>query len=354
MTLVFLYFEKKQLGENFFYDPLEKQSSSVPFLTETELSNALPYNHASSLTALGEKWVAWVGGKAELDPGIQLYVAKEDNEEKFDVKPFLDKKRVEQDENRYLRSLGNPVVLQYAGKLWIFFASTLGGWSTASLQYIVSEDDGLTWSKARVLKLSPWLNFSKGLKGSPVFFQDGTLGLPIYTEFLDYRGELLRLNAAGQIVSLQRLSWNGQALQPVVIPTQPRQAIALMRQTHSPLKKLFATQTQDGGQTWSKPFSTEIDNPDSAVTGIKLEGNQFLVVGNQQDRQSLDFMLLDKNLKKQCSWPFKTAPGGNIAYPFLVRDGQDFWLSYTFNSQIRVAHFNQAWLIAEGEKHCPS
>lgn len=148
---------------------------------------------------------------------------------------------------RYVKKLGNPVAHRAPdGTLWLFYVTvSLGGWAGSSITAITSTDDGSTWSPARRLITSPFMNISTLVKGTPILYDDGSTGLPVHHEFIGKFGELLRISNEGEIIDKQRLSSGRSSLQPVVLIKTPQQAQALMRYAGASPMRVIATTTND-------------------------------------------------------------------------------------------------------------
>ena len=196
---------------------------------------------------------------------------------------------------RYVKKLGNPVAQRAAdGTLWLFYVTvSLGGWAGSSITAITSKDDGASWSPARRLITSPFINISTLVKGTPFMYSDGTMGLPVYHEFIGKFGELLRINSSGEIVDKQRLSSGKSTLQPVILIKNPQQALVLMRRSGTSPKRVIATATDDAGQHWSVPMNTMLANPDAAITGMALlDGKILLALNNiEEGRDALSLVI---------------------------------------------------------------
>ena len=134
--------------------------------------------------------------------------------------------------HRYVAKLGNPVVGRAAdGTLRLFYVTvSLGGWAGSSITTMSSNDEGATWSVPQRLITSPFINISTLVKGTPFLYADGTMGLPVYHEFVSKFAEILRLDDAGRVIDKQRLARGGQGtLQPVVMVRSPSEALVLTR-----------------------------------------------------------------------------------------------------------------------------
>lgn len=303
---------------------------------------------------------------------------------------------------RYVKKLGNPVAQRAPdGTLWLYYVTvSLGGWAGSSITAITSKDDGATWSPARRLITSPFINISTLIKGTPFMYGDGTMGLPVYHEFIGKFAELLRIAGSGEIVDKQRLSSGKSTLQPLMLIKDPQQALVLMRRSGASPKRVIATTTDDAGQHWSLPAKTALANPDAAISGAVLPDGRILVVLNDIE-EGRDVLSLAVSADAGATW--KTvyqledqhgqatdpvhylqvagesarASDANISdaanyagsarrnkceaercmfefsYPYLIQaKNGDFHLVYTWNrSFIKHARFTRAWLDQQMEKN---
>ena len=199
--------------------------------------------------------------------------------------------------NRYIAKVGNPVVARAAnGELWLFYVTvSLGGWAGSSITLITSADDGEHWSAPRRLITSPFLNISTLVKGAPFFYADGTMGLPVYHEFVTKFAEILRLDQTGKVIDKQRLAAGSQGtLQPVVLVQSAQQALVLNRYAGKDAeKRVISIATSDGGWHWQTPQKSALRNPDAALTALVLDDGKLLAVLNDQEhgRESLSLQL---------------------------------------------------------------
>jgi len=258
---------------------------------------------------------------------------------------------------RYLRKLGNPVVgRDRNGRLWLFFVSvSVGGWGGSAINLTVSEDEGENWSAPRRLIASPFFNISTLVKGSPLQFADGTIGLPVYHEMLGKFGELLRLDAEGHAIRKTRLSWGRTSLQPVIVPRSETEAVGFMRYAGDPPNRVLMIRTTDSGATWTPPVKTSLPNPNAAVSGVLLANGPLLLALNnvEENRESLS---LASSTDFDNTWRIAHEFEGDssslqpswreYSYPWIMQDGAgDVHLLYTWGrTRIKHVHFNPAWL----------
>jgi len=368
--------------------------------------------HAASLVELGDGRVRafWFAGSKEGAEDVEIRSAVFDTIKKTWSTEQLIVNRLNTENSllRHVRKLGNPVSVRTPdGRLWLFYVTvSLGGWAGSSITYMTSTDDGMTWSSSSRLITSPFLNISTLVKGTPFLYEDGTIGLPVYHEFIGKFGELLQIGNGGEIIDKQRLSFGQNTLQPVILIKNTQHALALMRHSGVGPKRVMATTTDDGGKSWSSTVSTMLSNPDSAISGLRLNDGSVLVVLNNSEtgRDSLSLAISqdeggswrtiyqledqrgstiepEKFAHRASELAKSTDPGivdattygesaksskcdaqicrFEFSYPYLLRtqDG-DFHVVYTWNrSHIKHVRFSSAWLnnqirtSVDGELH---
>jgi len=364
--------------------------------------------HAASLVELknGNLRAFWFSGSREGARDVEIHSAVFDpKSNKWSAEQVVATRQdTEKSVLRYVSKLGNPVCARASdGKLWLFYVTvSLGGWSGSSLTMKTSSDEGKTWSAAQRLVTSPFLNVSTLLKGTPFFYKDGTVGLPVYQEFIQKFAEILHFDRNGNVIDLQRLSaGKDEGLQPVILAKSTFEALALMRNSgEKEPQHVLAVSTKDGGRHWTTPQKLPLLNPDSALSVIVLPDRRILAVVNNQKRQGIskgrDALALMISADDGKSWKMvyrlenqlaarenplnkttylnnvrkqllQLAPdsqreeyaqstasamcigddcGFEYSYPYLIqtRNG-DFHLAYTWNrSFIKHVWFNQAWI----------
>ncbi|OZA41460.1 MAG: hypothetical protein B7X83_02260, partial [Polynucleobacter sp. 17-46-58] len=261
-----------------------------------------PSVHAASLIALKDGAVRafWFAGSREGAPDVVI------NSSVFDPRaarwsaPTVVMSRVSAEKglSRYIAKLGNPVPARMAdGRMQLFFVTvSIGGWAGSSISSVISDDEGLTWTKPQRLIASPLINLSTLVKSPALQFSDGRLGLPAYHEWIGRFGELLRIQD-GQIIDKRRMSSGRGAIQPVVFVDNAQEASAFFRQTRpsSQVKQIPVSETKDAGQTWKIAKDLEIPNPNAAVASLTLsDGTRLMVLNNIEVGRSRLVMVMRK------------------------------------------------------------
>lgn len=243
----------------------------------------------------------WYGGSREGAQDVQLYKSIFRKNEAgyghwYNISPITSPGKTQQDTQRYVRKVGNPVIAQWPnGELWIIYVTTsMGGWAASNLNLITSTDNGAHWSPAKRLVTSPFFNLSTLVKGAPFFYADGSLGVPVYHEFAGKFGEILRIARNGTILDKQRLSVQREGIQPVVLIEDQDNATALLRYSGNQVPpRALKTHTASTITNWAPSTATEIPNPNSAIAALTLKNDRFLAVLNDtdKDRERLSLML---------------------------------------------------------------
>lgn len=333
-----------------------------PTYSASFASNALTKEvHSAGATELtnGDIRAVWYGGSREGHADVAIYTnvwnasSKTWGQEHIAV----DVRATRMGAKRYARKLGNPVITRGPdNSLWLFYVSAVGGWATSGINLSISRDEGESWGAPRRLISSPFLNFSTLVKGNPIHFTDGSIGLPIYHEFLAKFGELLRLDTEGNIIDKTRLSSGRDALQPIILPYSEKTALSLLRYAGDPPNRILAQYSDDSGLSWPPPAKIDLPNPNAAIAGISInDGKQLLMVFNN-DPDERDHLSLARSNNQVASWEvihefeqWDSALQGKkqgYSYPSLIQASNgDFHLLYSWNVQkIKHVHFNQAWL----------
>jgi predicted neuraminidase len=242
--------------------------------------------HSSSITTLpgGDLLSVWFAGTREGAADVQIRAARfnASKGEWSDEEVLATRELTRAAVGKPIRKLGNPVIARAPDeRLWLFYVSvSLGGWAGSAINVMVSEDQGITWSKPRQLITSPFVNISTLVRSAPVFHQDGSIGLPVYHEFLGKFPEYLYLNADGRVVDKFRMADGANSLQPTVVPLDERNAIALLRYAGKERGHVLATVTADAGQTWSEERPVAPWNPNSSLAAVRSHRDTLLVAQN--------------------------------------------------------------------------
>lgn len=246
-----------------------------------------PLVHAASLVELpnGDLRGFWFAGSREGAADVCINSARliSQTGEWTDEHIVIGREWLETQWGRPIRKLGNMVpVLEPDGSIRMFLvAVSFGGWAAGRVVVLRSTDEGANWAFEGELKTSPFLNISNLVKTPPVRYQDGTIGLPVYHEFLGKFGELLRIDQQNRLLSKSRIGHGRKAIQPVLLVTSPQHVEAFfrpVRETHN--NKVYISKSNTAGRSWQPLKKSELDNPGSALGGVALSSDHWLLAGN--------------------------------------------------------------------------
>lgn len=341
-------------------------SASRPFYRPQLLPNNTTRSvHSATAAEIsgGRLRAFWFGGSREGASDVAIYTSVFSPPEKAWIpeRVLVTRESAQRHLQRYVRKLGNPAVSSdRSGRLWLFFVSaSVGGWAGSAINLMVSEDEGETWSPPRRLVTSPFFNISTLVRGSPLQFADGTIGLPVYHEMAGKFAELLRLDAEGHAIGKTRLSWGRSSLQPVIVPWSETDAVGFMRYSGDPPGRVLMVHTGDAGAHWSPPVKTVLPNPNAAV-GAVLLANGPLVLAFNNSQENRDDLSLAYSKDRGNTWNIARRLEGGAAspkasmpeysYPWIMQDrAGNVHLLYTWGrTHIKHVHFNVAWL--EGKR----
>jgi len=128
-----------------------------------------------------------------------------------------------------------------------------------------------------------------------------------------------------------------------------------MRYAGDPPNRILVQYTDNAGLNWPYPKKSNLPNPNAAITGLSINGGKLLLLVFNNDAEERDHLSLAKSENDGTTWQvihtFDKSSGAEgkkegFSYPSLIQaKNGDFHLFYTWNqSDIKHAHFNQAWL----------
>ena len=281
--------------------PLRQRSPDGRFEFDARFVSSAPGQavHAASLVELrdGRLRAVWFSGSREGagDVAVKTSVMDAASLRWSEETTLFNRKQLQQDLWRYVKKIGNPVIARMPdGSLVLWMVNvSVGGWAGSSISWARSMDDGDSWSPARRLVTSPFINISTLVKGAPVYYQNGQFGLPVYHEFVTKFAEILHLGSQGQVIDKVRIPGSQNSLQPVVLVSSARQAQVYMRSGSS--TAVMASETVDAGKTWSATHATSWPNPDSALAGVVTAAGQQWLALNPKPKNREMLALLHAN-----------------------------------------------------------
>jgi predicted neuraminidase len=166
-------------------------------------------------------------------------------------------------------------------------------------------------------------------------FTDGTLGLPVYHEWMGKFGELIRLDD-GRVIDKRRMSSGRALLQPIVFIDTPEKAVAYFRQARSAgPARIASALTENAGQSWASGPDLGLANPNAAIAGLQLANGDRLIALN--DLESARYRLV-----------LAIAPAGTSKWNVIAELESDQTL---VNGLYREFSYPSLLLGANGEVH---
>lgn len=327
----------KQSVIDYRFEVAKPTSISTPLEMHTVTTlNAGHYNHASTMVSDGNKlFVAWYAGSRETAPDVSIYLAIAEINAHGDLtfsapKALITRAQYQKILGKNIHTLGNPILWQQNGQLYLYFVSTSGGWATSSINFMYSDDNGKTWSDPTIILNSIVFNYSTLTRGNPLPLVNGNFAIPMYHELGQKYGQFLVFNPQGELIAEHDMPRNGFTLQPMVVPLNENDAIAFLRRTKNSVAKIFITHTQDGGASWAKESPIALDNPDSGLAAIATQQGILIAFNNSTlDRHNLSFALLQPPYENGEVIGTMQQAGEQFSYPYFIQYQGKLYMSYT-------------------------
>lgn len=306
---------------------------------------------------------AWFGGTREGAADVSLYQSDwYANVSWLPAREIMTRQQAQSELGRNIRKLGNPLIVSEPGRLHLFFVSvSYGGWAGSAINRTTSTDGGKYWLPSQRIVTSPFFNLSTLVRNPGTWLDDGSLGLPVYHEFVNKHGEWLRLDPEGRVLAKERMPMPRATLQPAVVALDSQRAVAALRDAGPGENHVQWSETQDAGRTWHAASARTIPNPNSAVAMIGLRDGSLLMAGNPIGGNRNQLALL-RSTDQGSTWTLvrmveqSANDKDEFSYPTLLQDRTGvIHLVYTHLRQgIRHARFTQAWLNSPGNPNVPA
>lgn len=354
--------------------PLRAVAARLPAgFVWSDLPRPTPSAHAATLTevlpakgapeAPTRLMAAWFGGTREGAADVSLYQSDWTVGHAWQpATELMTRQSVQAQMGRNIRKLGNPLLMAEPGRLHLYFVSvSYGGWAGSAINRSLSTNGGQSWSVPKRLIASPFFNLSTLVRNPGVWYTDGSLGLPVYHEFINKHGEWLHLAADGRVLDKSRMAMPRATLQPAVVALTETHAVAALRDAGPGDNHVQWSESLDGGQSWSQQSAREIPNPNSAAAMIGLQDGTLLMACNPISGNRNRLSLL-RSTDRGLTWSLvrvveeSADDRDEFSYPALLQDRQGhIHLLYTWKRQgIRHASFTQAWLNQPGNPIIPA
>lgn len=358
----YLFFFQKENTAPLFAQQVRIQSGEIPVFIKNDLPqiSQAPSVHSASITQLANQamFAVWFAGSGEGKPDVQIFGSfYHPSSNTWSIpQSVLTRQKLIADSRHFIKKLGNPVIYRSANNdLHLFVVGvSFGGWATSKIYHYISRGEKINFTYAGVLQLGALMNLSHLVRSNPVGLEDGGFYLPVYHELARKYPLIVRFDANGKMLRVQKIIDENGQLQPSLVPLDTKECLAVFRNANDgPMKMQFC---YSGGLIWDRPILTQIVNEGSSVASFKLNGQIFLIYNTreknpEESRGTLALAILDKTQWKQIAildvarGVRENGKSVEVSYP-NVYVGQNFVdLVYTNNrTQISHIRLNQKWL----------
>jgi predicted neuraminidase len=316
-----------------------------------EFDEAHPHCHCSVIQELPnrELMAVWYAGKNEAHKTVGL---------KASWKPlkggqWTPPQMIHKTPNR---PDGNEVIIYYQGKLYLYFNtvfSRLFPWQNVRLFQKTSEDMGRTWSEPRLIL------DTKGytVRTKPIIVKDHLI-IPTGREYiLTSSGQMLiTTDGINHHLSGEIKLPKGNCHQPAVCQLADGSLLTYLRTDQN---YIYASKSQDLGETWDIAKQTQFYNPNSALDFVRTDKGEILLVWN--NNPNLGGMMKSRKVihiayspDEGKTWPIvkeieRDDLNGRFAYPAIIQGGDGlFHLTYTNRRKnITYVKFDLEWVKAK-------
>jgi predicted neuraminidase len=298
-----------------------------------------PECHASTVEFSDNRiWAAWFGGVHERHPNVGIWLSHNDNG--IWSQPVEVATGFVSDDERY--PLWNPVLWNFNGKKLFLFYKMGPSPSTWWGMYLVSTDNGNTWSEPRRIP-DPFVG---PIKNKPVLLSNGKLLCPSSSEHDGWKTHF-------ELFDPESERWEAFAeppqqgdfasIQPTVYQHKDGSLQALMRTKEGVMAETWSS---DMGKSWTKLETGPLPNNNSGFDGVTLSDGTFLMVFNPTGkseehwggaRYPLVVGISEDGKEWQQILTLEEGPG-EFSYPAVIQspDGK-VHITYTHN-RLKVAY----------------
>ena len=309
--------------------------------------------HASTIVKLpnGNIACAWFGGEKEGSGDTAIWIAI--NENCRWSKPMKLYDNIDQPH-------WNPVLFRKNdGELLLFYkvGHKISEWYTLLR---TSKDNGYTWSNP--IELVPGDRGGRGpVKNKPIYLSDGSILAPCSTEnngrwiaFTDksfnngktwYKSNDIVLELEKNLgnkevgdynIPVSEQSFFGRGIiQPTIWESNPGNIHMFLRSSEG---KIYRSDSNDYGITWTKPYATTLPNNNSGIDVIKLKDGTLILAYNPIDINwgQRTPLVLSTSYDNGYTWKdtyILEDGSGEYSYPAIIEENEYIYVSYTWKRE---------------------
>jgi predicted neuraminidase len=321
-------------------------------------STSFPESHASTIVALkdGELMAAWFGGTKERNPDVGIWASRYVHG-KWSIPVELQKEPK--------IPSWNPVLFHTVdGRLWLYYkvGPSPGDWAAGRM---VSEDEGLTWSKEERLPaglLGP-------IRAKPLVLADGTIVSGSSVEAHETWAAWIERSADGgktwakigpidisrEVDAAEKPaadppadspSWAADKgprkyegiIQPSVISLGGTH-LRLYARTRTLASKIAVADSMDNGVTWTQARFIDVPNNNSGIDVVRLKDGRIVMIYNNTTvgRTPLN-LAVSKDGEHFTPFAILEDAVGQYSYPAIIQ-GPDGSLEMTYTWQRKTIKY---------------
>ncbi|NMO96423.1 sialidase family protein [Paenibacillus lemnae] len=308
--------------------------------------------HASTVAVLANNNVlaAWFGGTYEKAKDVAIWMSVRTDGEWSIPQKAADEEGI---------AHWNPVLHVHDDEISLYYkvGHEIVDWYT---RVIRSTDGGRTWTEPA--DLVPGDIGGRGpVRNKPITLADGAIlapssierrdpllpGKEIWEAFVDISQDGGRTWKKSSSVPMDLESYVGAdhwiakgLIQPTLWTTGLNSVHMLLRSTEG---SIFRSDSEDGGQSWSKAYPTGLPNNNCGIDAVQLEDGTLALVFNPVQGFATDSprtpLVLQFSRDNGESWGdeivLENEPG-EYSYPAIVAKGRDMYITYTWK-RTRIA-----------------
>ncbi len=193
----------------------------------------------------------------------------------------------------YLQAAAVVPLAHDARKHVVFYADTMRNYPQMShLKMIVSTDGGTEWSLPHRIYSSPLAGMGLHVRHKPLFYADGSIGIPAIAHILGSTGLIVRFNSDYQVTGHNRIRTSvGSA--PCLVPLNEKTIVSLQpRSNRSPQRFEFQRRVStNSGQLWQSDF-TDLRARTLSIVALPKNRELIAVLNNNTRRRARDSLAL--------------------------------------------------------------
>lgn len=299
-----------------------------------------PQCHASTIVETpGGLVVAWFGGPYERHPEVDIWVSR--LEAGRWTPPVEVASGRQSDGSRY--PTWNPVLFQpRGGPLMLFYkvGPDPASWWGMLMR---SANNGRTWAAPQ--RLPPGI--LGPIKNKPLHLPNGDIICPSSTEAPGWAIHFERTGDLGRTwrrVEPAAGEAQIEAIQPTILRHRDGRLQALGRSRQD---RIFTTESDDGGNSWSPLALLDLPNPNSGLDAVTLADGRFLLVYNHArsttgkwdaGRDVLNVAVSRDGTTWSAALVLEDEPGQEFSYPAVIQAADGLvHITYTWK-RLRIRH----------------